>query len=86
MFEKTASDMSLKIFLKPVHTCATLDDDVYWKRAKFDKIKSLSSRKADRDGHSADAITDALFRVMLEVCFHRRGETKAAKVEEHVEI
>lgn len=86
MFEKTAYDMSLKIFITPVHTCATLFDDVYWNRAKFNKVKSLSSRKADREGHSGDAITDALFRVMLEVRFRSRGETKAANVEKLVEI
>lgn len=33
-FENTTYDMSRKIFLTPVHTFATLDDDVYGTRAK----------------------------------------------------
>lgn len=51
---------------------ATLDDDLYRTRAADGQVKMLSSRKADKEGHSADAVADALFRVVLALRFRRR--------------
>ena len=79
-FEKMAFSMTRKIFLTPVHTFATLDDDLYGTRAKDNQNKSLSSRKADREGHTADAIADALFRVTLVIRFRRRGERQTSNI------
>ena len=62
-----------KVFLNPVYTFTTLDDDLYGTRAKENQVKSLSARKADKEGHSADAIADALFRLTFMVRFRRRG-------------
>lgn len=39
-------------------------------------MKTLSARKADREGHSADAVADALFRNVLALRFRRRDETQ----------
>ena len=64
----------------PVHTFATLDDDLYGARASDNQVKTLSARKADREGNTADAMADALFRVTLMIMFRRRGEGQSANV------
>ena len=61
------------MFVSPVYTLATLDDNVYGSRAVDNQVKTLNSRKADREGHAADAIADALFRITIMVRFRRRG-------------
>ncbi|CDF37457.1 unnamed protein product [Chondrus crispus] len=81
-FEKAAYEMTRKIFLSPVHTFATLDDDLYGTRARDNQVKTLSMRKADREGHAADAIADALFCVTIAVRFRRRGEPQSTNVLE----
>lgn len=43
-------------------------------RASDNRVKTLSARTADREGHTADVIVDALFRVTLAKRFRRRGE------------
>jgi hypothetical protein len=50
-FEKAAFRSSCRLFLTPNHTYATLDDDLYETRATDNQVKSLSARKADREGH-----------------------------------
>ena len=72
--------MSCKIFFSPTHTLATLDDDLYGTRATDNQVKTLSNRKSDREGHAADTIADALFRVTLMVRFRRRGVSQAENV------
>jgi hypothetical protein len=79
-FEKAAYEMTRKVFLTPMHTFATLDDDLYGTRASDNQVKTLSMRKADREGHTADVIADALFRITLAVRFRRRGEQQSANV------
>ena len=79
-FEKVAFQASAKVFLSPLYTFATLDDDLYGTRASDNQVKTLSSRKADREGHTADALCDALFRVTYMVRFRRREETQASCV------
>jgi hypothetical protein len=79
-FEKASFGTSCKIFLTPNHTFATLDDDLYGTRAVDNQVKTLSSRKADREGHCADALADALFRITLFVRFRRRGNSQANNV------
>lgn len=55
---------------------ATLDDDLFGARASDKQAKRLSARKADKGGHSAYAITYALFRINLAMRYRRRGETR----------
>lgn len=43
-------------------------------------MKSLSVRKADKEGHTAHAIADAIFSVTLMVHFSRRGEGQVENV------
>lgn len=76
--------MTRKIFLSPVHTFATLDDDLYGTTARDNQVKTLSMRKADREGHTADAIADALFRLTIAVRFRRRGEPQFTNVSEFI--
>ena len=63
-----------------MYTFATLDDDLYGTRARDNHVKTLSARKADREGHTANAVADALFRVTLMVRFRRRGEWQSTNV------
>ena len=58
-----------------MHLLATLDDDLYGTRAADNQVKNLSSRKANREGHSADVTAYALFRIIMALRFRRRGET-----------
>lgn len=44
-------------------------------------VKTLSARKADKEGHSADVLCDALFRATVSVRFRRLGETQAHNVD-----
>ena len=84
-FETASFRAICKVFLNPVYTFATLDDDLYGTRAKYNQVKSLSAREADREGHSADAIADALFRIIFMVRFRRRGEKQSHNVQQLVE-
>ena len=81
-FERLCFRMTCNVFVNPVHTFATLDDDLYGTRAGDNQVKSISSGKADREGHTADAIADALFRVTLMVRFRRRGEKQSDNVKQ----
>lgn len=63
---------SRKVFFVPLYLLATLDDDLFGTRAADNQVKMLSSRKADREGHSADALADALFLVVFALRFRRR--------------
>ena len=79
-FERTAFRSTRKIFFNPDYLLATLDDDVYGTRARDNQVKSLSTRKAEKEGHIADVIDDALFRVILRVRFRRRSKSQEAIV------
>ncbi|PXF43989.1 hypothetical protein BWQ96_06222 [Gracilariopsis chorda] len=83
--EKKAFRQTCKVFVSPNYTLATLDDDLYGTRASDNQVKSLSNRKADREGHQADAIADSLFRVTLMVRFRRRGESVFSNVRNLVD-
>ena len=61
--EQGALEMSARIFFCHSFTLATLDDDVYGTRAVENQVKTLSARKADREGHTAEVMADALFRI-----------------------
>lgn len=69
MFERACFRMTCKVFVNPIHTFSTLDDNLYGTRANDNQVKSVSQRKADRDGHSADSIACALFRATVIVRF-----------------
>jgi hypothetical protein len=60
-FEKASSRTGCRIFLTCNHTYATLDDDLYETRATNNQVKTLSARKADKEGHCADDIADSFF-------------------------
>lgn len=85
-FEKVSYEMTRKIFLIPVHTSGTLDDDILGTRVEDNQVKTISARKADKEGHCADAIADALFSITLAVSFRRRQEPQSENVKKLVEI
>lgn len=80
-FEQTAFKDTKDIFLHVVHLFLTLDDDLFGTRAADNQVKLLSSRKADKEGHSADAVADALSRIVFGLRFRRRGETQVDAVK-----
>ncbi|PXF43284.1 hypothetical protein BWQ96_06981 [Gracilariopsis chorda] len=80
-FESIGFRDTRKVFFCPLHLLATLDDDLYGTRASDNQVKMLSARKADKEGHSADALADALFRIILAIRFRRRGEAQTESVK-----
>jgi hypothetical protein len=80
-FEHAAFHSSCKIFLQPSHSILTLDDDLYGTRASDNQVKHLSSRKADKEGHCADALAEPFTRVTVYVRFRRRGQRQEENVE-----
>lgn len=78
--------MTSKLFLSPSHLFATLDDDLYGSRATGNQEKTLSNRKAYKEGHVADVFADALFRITLAVRFRRRGESQSANVDKLLSV
>ena len=80
-FEKVAIDLSLKIFFQPHFLVATLDDDFYRTRAQENQVKTLSARKADREGHQIHVLADALFPMMHAFRFYRKGKNNLKMLE-----
>ena len=76
-FERTAFSKSCKVSLTLLHCFATLDDDLYGTRFSDNQVKCFSGRKADKEGHCADALADALFRLTFMVSFRRRGNFRS---------
>lgn len=76
-FERSAFRMKCKIFVAPLHTFATLDDDLYGIRTRDNLVKSVRSRMADREVHRSDAVADAFFRITFIIRFCRRGDMQA---------
>lgn len=60
----------------------TLDDELFGTRTGDNQLKTLSNRKAvaDKEGHMADVVCDALFRTALGIRFRRRGISQAQNV------
>lgn len=85
-FERTAYDFSWNVCLIAKHTTVTLDADLYGTRARDNQVKTLSSRKADKEGHSADVLCDTLFRITLGVRFRRRGDSQASNADKLLDV
>jgi hypothetical protein len=73
------------VLFVPLYQYLTLDDELVGSRAEDNQVKSLSMRKADREGKTAEVIADALFRVVLALLFHRRDEAQADGVSKLIE-
>lgn len=84
-FECLAFRDTRKICFTPLYQMATLDDDLFGTRAADNQVKMLSNRKADREGHSADAVADALFRIVLALRFRRRAEPQHVSVRKLID-
>ena len=72
-FENVLMPRSRSMFFVPLHQVVTLDDDLMGTRSAENPVKTLSNRKADKEGHSTDVVADAFFRIVLAVRFRRRG-------------
>ena len=84
-FKNTAFRQTCKMFVSPTYTLATLHDDLYGTCAVDNKVKTLSSIKADFKGYAADELADALFRITLMDRFRRRGISQCISVYSFVE-
>lgn len=80
-FERVAFKDTRRIFLHLLHLTLTLDDDLFGTRATDNQVKTLSCRKADREGHSADTVACAISRVVFALRFRRRGEGQVEAVK-----
>lgn len=85
-FERVAFARTRQVFCSPSHLLATLDDELYRTRASDNQLKTLSARKADKEGHMADVIADSLFRVVLATRFRRRQESQERNVTKLIEV
>ena len=81
-FERTAFMISKRLFSVPAFQFLTLDDELMGTRSHSNPVKSISIRKADREGQSADVIADSLFRFTIDSRLHRRGEGRIESVRQ----
>ena len=51
----------------------TLDDELFGTRASDNANVCISAKKADKEGHCADVLCDALLRAVTGIRFRRRG-------------
>lgn len=84
--EQLAFRTSRKVYLHTTQMFATMDDDLFGTRSNNNQVKSISARKADREGHSADVIAEALSRVVIALRFRRRAESQVASVRKLLNI
>lgn len=68
-------DLSVGICFLSLHQVFTVDEDLVGIRARYLQVKPLSERKADREVHMADVVTDAMFHAMISVRFIRRRQS-----------
>lgn len=71
-FEQSAFQQTGQSLLNLNDFLATLDDHLICTRASDNQVNSLNHRKKDSKGHSIDAVTDALGRVVLALRMKRR--------------
>lgn len=84
-FEKVSYKMTRTLFLGPAQVLVTIDDDLYKSCACDNQVKTMSSRKADKEGYCAGSICNALLRVTLCVHFRRRGESQTSNTKKLLE-
>lgn len=73
--------MSRSVCLSPNNTLVTINDDLYYTRARDEQVKSISNRKEDKKGYTADKICGALFSTTLGVRSRRCGEYQALNLK-----
>lgn len=56
-------------FLRVLLLSLTLDGGLFGSRAEDNQVKSLIFREADKDGHTADSVACALYRVVFGLRF-----------------
>ena len=76
-FERKAYLMSSRVYLCPIYPICTLDDDLMGTWLHENPVKTISSRRADKEGHAMSAVADAFFRAFLHSRFGRWGETRS---------
>lgn len=76
-FKKVTFQISTKVFLSPLYTFATLEDDLCGTGASDSQVRSVSARKADQEGPAADVLRKAHFEITYMVHFCRRSGRKA---------
>lgn len=78
---RTRHSRLLATFFEVLYLLLTLEDDLFGTRATDNQVKTLRSRQDDRHGQSADAIADALSRIIFGLRFWRRRETQIDSVK-----
>lgn len=70
-FEQHIFSWVSRVIFIPLYQIVTLDDDLVETMARDNQVKTLSSRKCDKECHLADVIYDALFNVVMSVRIRR---------------
>lgn len=73
-FEEISSKDTRAMFLVLRYLFVTLDGYLFDTRAAYSEVKMFISRKSGREGHSADALADALYPIVLEMGSRRCSE------------
>lgn len=66
----------------PLSQQMTLDDDISVTCAMENLLETIADRKALREGHTADCVSDEFFYITLEVRFRSLGERKGIAASE----
>lgn len=82
-FEHLAFRETRRVFFHLLHMFATLDDDLFGTHAADNQVKMLNARKDDKEGHSADAVADALSRVIVALRFRRQNLSDFKSLESY---
>lgn len=80
-FETVSFEVSLRLFFIPQYEIISLDDDLFGTRAYYIQLKTLSARKSYEAGHTADVVSDAMFRIVFATRSRRRGESRVDGVK-----
>lgn len=68
--------MVRNVSLKSVHILDTMDNDLFGTRETDNQAKKLSARKLEMEGHKADDICDASFRVKWAIINNNRDQNQ----------
>lgn len=73
--------MSQKNCMSSITSLVSIDDKLCGTRARNNQVKHISNRKADREGHTADTICGAIFRITFGMRFRCCGESQSVNLE-----
>jgi len=80
--EKEIYAPSASMFINKTNGVLVVDDELVGSRAKDVELKSLSNRKAGKEGPVADCVSDSLTSVLLGMRLRVKGESQSDNVKQ----